>query len=102
MLLLDGESALAAIPSMLPVEKETRLKACDLITQVLSASGEYSADGRDRLQQIGRLFDVDGRLTAEGTLAIDSSTRRELQSKGSVAFPLAIGSDRRSHPRRRR
>jgi hypothetical protein len=88
MLLLDGESALAAIPSMLPVEKEPRLKAFDLITQVLSARGEYSADDRERLQQIGRLFGVDERLSAEGTLAIGSSTRREIQSKESVAFPL--------------
>ena len=88
MLLLDGESALAAIPSMLPVEKEPRLKAFDLITQVLSARGEYSADDRERLQRIGRLFGVDERLRAEGTLAMDSSTRREIQSKESVAFPL--------------
>ena len=73
---------------MLPVEKEPRLKAFDLITQVLSARGEYSADDRERLQRVGRLFGVDERLSAEGTLAIDSSTRREIRSKESVAFPL--------------
>jgi len=88
MLLLEGESALAAIPSMLPVEKEPRLKAFDLITQVLSARGEYSTDDRERLQRVGRLFGVDERLSTEGTLAIDSSTRREIQSKESVAFHL--------------
>jgi hypothetical protein len=88
MLLLDGESALAAIPSMLPAETEPRLKAFDLITQVLRARGEYSADDRERLQRIGRLFGVDEPLSAEGTLAIDSLTRREIRSRESVALPL--------------
>jgi hypothetical protein len=73
---------------MLPAETEPRLKAFDLITQVLRARGEYSADDRERLQRIGRLFGVDEPLSAEGTLAIDSLTRREIRSRESVALPL--------------
>src|SRR5690349_11997077 len=47
ILLLDAEGALSAIPSMLPPEPETRQKALELISQVLSARGELSADDRE-------------------------------------------------------
>jgi pimeloyl-ACP methyl ester carboxylesterase len=63
MLLLDTEGALAAIPSMLPPELETRQKALELINQVLSARGELSADDRERLQRVKRLFGKEDRLT---------------------------------------
>jgi pimeloyl-ACP methyl ester carboxylesterase len=63
MLLLDTEGALSAIPSMLPPEPETRQKALELINQVLSARGELSADDRERLQRIRRIFGTEDRLT---------------------------------------
>jgi hypothetical protein len=58
MLHIDQEASLAAIPSMLPADAETRAKAFDLIRQVLSASGALSADDNARLAQVGRLFGV--------------------------------------------
>jgi pimeloyl-ACP methyl ester carboxylesterase len=61
MLLLDPEAALAAIPSMLPPDAETRAKAFDLIKQVLSARGELSADDKKRLADIAGLFRADDR-----------------------------------------
>jgi hypothetical protein len=63
VLLLDTEGALSAIPSMLPPEPEVRQKALDLIKNVLSARGELSADDRDRLQRVTRLFSKEDRLT---------------------------------------
>jgi pimeloyl-ACP methyl ester carboxylesterase len=63
MLLLDTEGALSAIPPMLPPEPETRQKALELISQVLSARGELSADDRERLQRVRRLFGKEDRLT---------------------------------------
>jgi hypothetical protein len=63
MLLLDTEGALSAIPSMLPPEPETRQKSLELINQVLSARGELSADDRERLQRVRRLFGKEDRLT---------------------------------------
>jgi hypothetical protein len=63
MLLLDTEGALSAIPSMLPPDPEIRQKALDMITDVLRASGELSADDQERLQRVGRLFGNEGRLT---------------------------------------
>jgi hypothetical protein len=68
MLLLDREAALAALPSMLPPDAETRRKAFDLIKQVLSAMGEFSAEDRKRLEIIARLFGVDTGLAAGLTL----------------------------------
>ena len=63
MLLLDTEGALAAIPLMLPPEPETRQKALELISQVLSARGELSGDDQERLQRVSRLFGKEERLT---------------------------------------
>jgi hypothetical protein len=57
--LLDPEGAVAAIPSMLPPDAETRRQAFDLIKQVLTASGELSAGDKERLQQLSRLFGLE-------------------------------------------
>lgn len=59
ILLIDQEAALAAIPSMLPPDKELREEACDLIKQVLSARGELSADDKERMSEVVRLFGID-------------------------------------------
>jgi pimeloyl-ACP methyl ester carboxylesterase len=59
LLLLDPEGAVAAIPSMLPPDAETRRQAFDLIKQILSASGELSAGDKERLQQLSRLFGLE-------------------------------------------
>jgi uncharacterized protein DUF3141 len=58
MLHIDQDAALAAIPSMLPADAETRATAFDLIREVLSASGPLSAEDNARLDQVGRLFGV--------------------------------------------
>jgi hypothetical protein len=60
MLLLDTEGALAAIPSMLPPEPAARREAFDLIKMVLGASGAPSGEDRNRLDEIARLFGIDG------------------------------------------
>jgi hypothetical protein len=67
MLLLDTEGALKAIPSMLPDDADTRLKAFDLIKEVLAAKGEYSTDDRERLKRVAQLFGTAaiGRATSE-------------------------------------
>jgi pimeloyl-ACP methyl ester carboxylesterase len=80
MLLLDTEGALSAIPSMLPAEPENRQKAFDLIKEVLSARGELSADDRERLQRIGRLFGKEDRLTV---VRNPSASGRATTSKAS-------------------
>jgi hypothetical protein len=59
MLLIDEQAALAAIPAMLPPDQETRRKAFDLIEEVLSARGEFSAEDKKRLGSIAQLFGVE-------------------------------------------
>ena len=76
MLLLDTEGALAAIPSMLPSDSRSRLKAFDLIKEVLGAGGSLSQQDRERLQQIGRLFGVDERLLDQDAAARRREIRR--------------------------
>jgi hypothetical protein len=58
MLLIDQEATLAAIPDLLPSNADLRRKAFAALRQVLSAAGETSGVAADRLQQVGRLFDV--------------------------------------------
>ena len=59
ILLIDQEAALAAIPSMLPPEMETREKGYDLIKQVLSARGELAAEDKERMSDVARLFGLE-------------------------------------------
>lgn len=56
MLLVEKAGALAAIPSMLPPERDKRAKAVALITQVLESSGALSREGEARLLEISSLF----------------------------------------------
>ncbi|MFY9598608.1 MAG: hypothetical protein WAR02_00050, partial [Pseudolabrys sp.] len=60
ILLIDEKAALAAIPSMLPPDVETREKAFGLINQVLSSRGEFSAEDKKRMDEVSRLFGLEG------------------------------------------
>jgi len=65
MLLIDPERALAAVPSMLPADEGTRRKAFELITQVLSARGEYSVEDSERIERVAQLFGIEARRSPE-------------------------------------
>src|SRR6516165_8222033 len=59
LLLIDPQAAIAAIPSMLPPDADTRHETVELIKQVLSARGELSARDRERLQRVSRQFGLE-------------------------------------------
>jgi Protein of unknown function (DUF3141) len=81
MLLIDQEAALAAIPSMLPPDTDARIKAFDLIRQVLAARGAFSAEESARLSEIARLFGIDqGGITGPTPFR---EVRKERQAKAS-------------------
>ncbi len=61
MLLLDREAALAAIPKLLPDNKDERRRAFAAIQEVLSASAEISGEVAKRLKQVAELFGLDDR-----------------------------------------
>ena len=79
MLLVDSEGALAAIPAMLPADAETRQQGLELIKQVLTAIGGFSATDRERLDRISPLFEDD----ASGNRTPFRQSRKELQAKAS-------------------
>jgi hypothetical protein len=60
ILLIDQKAALEAIPSMIPPDLESREKAYELIHQVLRARGELSTDDSARMNEIARLFGLEG------------------------------------------
>jgi Protein of unknown function (DUF3141) len=59
MLLVDEKAALAAIPGMLPGDAETRREVFGLVSLVLGARGDLSADDQRRLNEVAQLFGVD-------------------------------------------
>jgi hypothetical protein len=71
MLMIDEEAALAAIPDMLPPEARIRREAYDRIGDILRARGELSADDRQRMAVLARLFGVS--LAAKGAARVLAS-----------------------------
>jgi Protein of unknown function (DUF3141) len=59
MLLVDEKAALAAIPGMLPGDAETRREVFGLVSLVLGARGDLSAEDQRRLNEVARLFGVE-------------------------------------------
>jgi uncharacterized protein DUF3141 len=83
MLLLDTDAALAAIPSMLPPDAETRRKAFDLIRDVLRARGELSVEDNKRMDAVGRLFGVEPGSAPVPNRAVTPHARTQAQAKAS-------------------
>jgi hypothetical protein len=79
MLLLDESAAVAAIPSMLPADADTRSEAFGLIKEVMAARGPMSTDDKKRLSEVGRLFGIG----EEGAAIPFPQARKELQAKAS-------------------
>jgi pimeloyl-ACP methyl ester carboxylesterase len=83
ILLVDEEAALAAIPSMLPADTETRRKAFGLIKQVLAARGKMSPQDNKRLGEIGRLFGLAEESAPARSLTVVASDRKEAKAQAS-------------------
>jgi hypothetical protein len=83
LLLIEPEGALAAIPSMLPADSDVRRQAFGLITEVMSARGEYSSEDRTRMQRLARLFDVDDRLKRVRNVPVAPVNQGEKPAKAS-------------------
>jgi hypothetical protein len=81
ILLVDTEAALAAIPSMLPSDADTRRKGFDLIKQALGARGAFSDEDNKRMQRIARAFGLDEPTVPN--LTVIASARQEAQAKAS-------------------
>src|SRR5712672_1406184 len=67
ILLLDRETALAAIPKLLPESLDARRKAFSAVQEVLSASAEISGEVANRLKQVAGLFGLDAADTSNVT-----------------------------------
>jgi hypothetical protein len=61
----------------------TRRTAFSLISQVLAARGELSAQDRKRMSEVARLFGVGEDATTASNLTIVPSTRKEVQAQAS-------------------
>jgi hypothetical protein len=83
LLLIDTEAALAALPSMLPADADTRRKAYELIKQVMSARGEFSAEDKERMLRIARAFGVEEAPPMVPNLTVVASTPKEAPAKAS-------------------
>jgi hypothetical protein len=81
MLLIDQAAALAAIPSMLPADPESRRTGLELIRRVLSARGELSAEDKKRLDEVAGLFTGGKQPATTRNLAVVES--EETKAKAS-------------------
>jgi pimeloyl-ACP methyl ester carboxylesterase len=83
MLLIDADASIAAIPSMLPADRELCVEALDLIKSVLSACKKIDGGVAERLQRIDRLFRLDRELLGAATPGALPSARRMEGRKAS-------------------
>ena len=84
MLLIDPEAALAAIPTMLPAEVEMRVKALQVIKDVLTAArGEFSAEENERSARIAGLFGIDRASPAARRLTRLPESEKKMQARTS-------------------
>ena len=75
MLLIDEEAALAAIPQLLPADRELRRKAFATLRQVVSARGEVTGEAAERFERVAALFGV------EAPAAVPLADRRSEKSR---------------------
>jgi len=61
MLLFDREAALAALPKLLPADREERRQALKVLDDVLSARGALAEEASGRYREIADLFNVGGK-----------------------------------------
>jgi hypothetical protein len=59
MLLIDEESALAAIPALLPPEADERRKALTALRQLIRVRGEPAGQVAERMERIAGLFEAE-------------------------------------------
>ena len=59
MLLIDQPAAVAAIPGLLPKDTASRRAAFALLSQIVSASGEMTAESAGRLREAAQWYGVD-------------------------------------------
>jgi len=82
ILLIDTDAALAALPSMLPTDVDTRRKAFDLVKQIMSACGPLSSEDNERMQRIAPAFGVEPSTTVRN-LTVVALERQEAHAKAS-------------------
>jgi len=83
ILVIDMEAALAALPSMLPTDLETRREAFDLVKQIMTACGPLSDDDNERMRRVAQAFGVDEPSAIVRNLTVVASERQESQAKAS-------------------
>ena len=83
MLLIDQEACLAALPTLVPPDSDTRRKILALIREVLSARGPLSGEEEDRMRQVAQLFGLDDRAAGEQKVAVLPSSKSKEMLKAS-------------------
>src|SRR5258708_13026818 len=87
LLLIDTEAALAALPSMLPADADTRRKAYELIKQVMIACGPLSDEDNKRMQRVAGAFGLDEAAITVPNLTVISSPPHEQPKPSSPPAP---------------
>jgi pimeloyl-ACP methyl ester carboxylesterase len=95
MLIVDEETAVLAIPQLLPESVEERRDAFGLLRQVLEAPGALPAESADRLQRVSTLFGLApefvtraGKPPRERVAAVRRLPRQDREAQGAMLMRM--------------
>ena len=83
MLLIDREACLAALPTLVSPDSDTRRKILTLVREVLRSRGPLSGEEEDRIRQLAELFGLDDRAAGKPPVAILQSVKSNDRLKAS-------------------
>jgi hypothetical protein len=81
---------MAAVPAMLPADRTVRMKALNVIREVLSAASEIAGESAERLKRVEALFEI-GAVDAprEPAAVSEPSPPAQLGNGAGAAAPPA-------------
>ncbi len=74
MLLIDKDAALAAIPSLLPKDRDERKRLFTIVRDILSARGQIVEAAAPRLTELTRIFDIGADALTESPASKPANT----------------------------
>jgi hypothetical protein len=83
MLLIDREACLAALPTLVSSDSNTRRKMLAAIRDVLSSRGSLTSEEEDRMRQVAQLFGLDDLATGEQGVAVLPPSKSKKMLKAS-------------------
>ena len=83
MLLIDQKACLAALPTLVPPNSDTRRKILTLVREVMSSRGPLTTEEEDRMHQVAQLLGLDDQAAGGQKVAVLPSSKSKERLKAS-------------------